>query len=229
VLGLDANVLLGYDTNMRAELIIAEVRTVFDDGSFTEVVVWRVPEPVPPSKHAFKYSLVYIVEGVRVLGFDNERGKEDHKHEDGTETKYDFSSIDTVLEDFAMAVDIGDRRMSKMQIEVGRSFRETMAEVAGAWNAAARGESITSINKVAFVSEEAFRSVLTTKRLELLRHLRKSPEAGFRPLARALGRDPSTVHGDVVALSELGLVTKAPNGRLSTNVDDITSVASIAA
>jgi len=96
---------LGYDTNMRAARIIAEVRTVFDDGSFTEVVVWRVPEPVPPSEHAYKYSLVYIVEGVRVLGFDNERGKGDHKHEDGIETKYEFSSIDTVLEDFVVAVE----------------------------------------------------------------------------------------------------------------------------
>jgi len=37
-----------------------------------------VPTPVPPTTHGFKYRLVYIVNGVRVVGFDNERGKGDH-------------------------------------------------------------------------------------------------------------------------------------------------------
>ena len=26
---------------------------------FIEAVIWQVPEPVPPSEHAFKYRLVY--------------------------------------------------------------------------------------------------------------------------------------------------------------------------
>ena len=44
------------------------------------MVVWRVPDPVPPSGHRFKYRLVYVESGRRVVGFDNERGKGDHKH-----------------------------------------------------------------------------------------------------------------------------------------------------
>jgi len=35
----------------------------------------EVPEPVPPTEHGYKYSAVYVVNGVRVVGFDNERGK----------------------------------------------------------------------------------------------------------------------------------------------------------
>ncbi len=39
------------------------------------MVVWRLPEPALPCAHPFKYRLVYVVEGERVIGFDNERGK----------------------------------------------------------------------------------------------------------------------------------------------------------
>jgi len=34
------------------------------------------------------YRMVYVVRGVRVIGFDNERGKGDHMHLHGFETPY---------------------------------------------------------------------------------------------------------------------------------------------
>jgi hypothetical protein len=37
-----------------------------------EIVIWRVPRPVPPSGHPFKYRLVYVAGGERVVGYDNE-------------------------------------------------------------------------------------------------------------------------------------------------------------
>ena len=43
-------------------------------GGIIEGVVWEVPTPVPPSEHPYKYRLVYIVAGERVMGYDNERG-----------------------------------------------------------------------------------------------------------------------------------------------------------
>ena len=61
---------------MKAQLLIRE-RVVYADGSLVEMVLWRVPKPVPPSKHGFKYRLVYIIAGKRALGYDNERGKGD--------------------------------------------------------------------------------------------------------------------------------------------------------
>lgn len=65
-----------------------------------EVVIWQVPEPVPPSEHAFKYRLVYIVEGQRVVGYDNERGKGDHKHINDDELPYTFTSPAQLMVDF---------------------------------------------------------------------------------------------------------------------------------
>lgn len=70
--------------NMRAELI-TDFKDVTPEGGLIQMVIWRVPEPVPPSTHGFKYRLVYVVDGMRVAGFDNERGKGDHCHLDGVE------------------------------------------------------------------------------------------------------------------------------------------------
>ena len=71
----------------------------YKDGR-VEMVVWGVPKPIDPSSHPFKYRLVYIVNGVRVVGYDNERGKGDHKHLKGEEFPYLFVDIPTLMADF---------------------------------------------------------------------------------------------------------------------------------
>ena len=63
-----------------------------------------MPEPVPPSEHHLKYSMVYIVGGARIIGFDNERGKGDHRHDRDVETDYMFSGMAQLLADFRAAV-----------------------------------------------------------------------------------------------------------------------------
>lgn len=90
--------------NMKATLI-TEFRDVAEDGSLIQMIVWRVPAPVPPTAHGFKYRLVYVVDGIRVVGFDNERGKGDHCHLDGEEFPYRFSTVDQLIEDFIAEVE----------------------------------------------------------------------------------------------------------------------------
>ena len=84
--------------------LITRFKDVAEDGSIIEAVVWRVPEPVPPTTHGLKYRLVYIVNGERVVGFDNERGKGDHCHVDGAERPYRFTTLDQLIEDFIAEV-----------------------------------------------------------------------------------------------------------------------------
>lgn len=84
--------------------LITRFKDVADDGSIIEAVVWGVPKPVPPTTHGLKYRLVYIVNGMRVVGFDNERGKGDHCHIDGTERPYRFTTLDQLIEDFIAEV-----------------------------------------------------------------------------------------------------------------------------
>ncbi|MGX7705316.1 toxin-antitoxin system TumE family protein [Methylobacterium sp. Gmos1] len=93
--------MLSHHDNMPAELLIRR-RVAFDERDFAELVVWRVPTPVPPTDHGFKYRLV---DGARVIGFDNERGKGDHRHDEGQETPYRFVDVDRLLGDFVEAVD----------------------------------------------------------------------------------------------------------------------------
>jgi Family of unknown function (DUF6516) len=89
---------------MQAKLI-TRFKDVTPEGGVIELVVWRVPEPVPPSEHGFKYRAAYAIDGVRVVGFDNERGKGDHCHIRGAERRYTFVSVDQLIEDFIAAVD----------------------------------------------------------------------------------------------------------------------------
>jgi hypothetical protein len=81
-------------------------RLVFEDGDFAIIKVWQVPAPVPPSQHRYKYSLVYVVNGVRVIGYDNERGKGDHRHLQDAETPYLFVSMRRLLDDFINDVNV---------------------------------------------------------------------------------------------------------------------------
>lgn len=74
------------------------------EGDIIELVIWRVPQRVPPATHDFKYSAAYVVNGVRVVGFDNERGKGDHCHLDGRERRYTFTSVEQLIDDFIAAV-----------------------------------------------------------------------------------------------------------------------------
>ena len=89
---------------MAAQLITA-IKNINPDGSILEIVIWKVPKPVPPTEHGYKYRAVYVVDGVRIVGFDNERGKGDHCHIDGKELPYAFIGVDQLLEDFIAAVE----------------------------------------------------------------------------------------------------------------------------
>ena len=89
---------------MTAQLITA-IKNINPDGSILEIVIWKVPKPVPPTEHGYKYRAVYVVDGVRIVGFDNERGKGDHCHIDGKEIPYAFKGVDQLLEDFIAAVE----------------------------------------------------------------------------------------------------------------------------
>jgi hypothetical protein len=84
---------------MKAELLFRQ-RIDYDDGAIVEIVLWRVPLPVPPSTHRLKYSLFYGRLGVREVGYDNERGKGNHRHFQGAETKYAFSTVEQLMADF---------------------------------------------------------------------------------------------------------------------------------
>jgi hypothetical protein len=89
---------------MAADLMINE-RHALTEISFVELVVWRLPSPLPGSSHNYKYRLALVVKGVCILRYDNESGKGDHKHFGDQETSYEFVSPQLLLKDFWHDVD----------------------------------------------------------------------------------------------------------------------------
>ena len=50
--------------------------------------------------HAFKYRLAFVRDGKRIVGYDIERGKGDHKHLRDREMAYRFVDVDALVLDF---------------------------------------------------------------------------------------------------------------------------------
>ncbi|RAU21973.1 hypothetical protein CU669_09735 [Paramagnetospirillum kuznetsovii] len=75
-------------------------RMDYPDGAIIEMVIWAVPSPVAGSRHSLKYSLFYGQDGQRLLGYDNERGKGDHRHVEGREEAYAFTTPEALIADF---------------------------------------------------------------------------------------------------------------------------------
>lgn len=71
-----------------------------DDGSILQFVVWELPEPLPGSRHRYKYRFYYGKGGICLVRYDNERGKGDHRHYRTREEQYLFNDLDILLQDF---------------------------------------------------------------------------------------------------------------------------------
>jgi len=92
---------------MKAALIF-RLKHEMDDGAIVEMVIWSVPQSVAGSRHGFKYRLYFGKGGKggkRIVGYDNERGKGDHRHVPGRESRYRFTSPDKLIADFLADVE----------------------------------------------------------------------------------------------------------------------------
>jgi predicted transcriptional regulator len=102
--------------------------------------------------------------------------------------------------------------MTNVKITVGGALEhEASRRFVEAWHRAERGETFRE-RHVAFESWDALARVLTNKRMDLLRHVRRHNVKSVRALAKALGRDYSNVHADVQALTAAGLLDADEDG-----------------
>lgn len=102
--------------------------------------------------------------------------------------------------------------MSKVKITVGGAMeKEASRRFVDAWHRAKKGETFEG-RHLAFESWDTLARVLTGKRMELLRYVRRHKVASVRALAKALGRDYSNVHADVQALTAAGLLDATDGG-----------------
>lgn len=85
--------------------LLARSKEIRDDGAIVEVVIWKLPEPLAPCPHRFKYRLFFGFPGREIVRYDNERGKGDHRHIAGAEVEYAFVSIEKLLDDFEQDIE----------------------------------------------------------------------------------------------------------------------------
>jgi hypothetical protein len=89
---------------MKAHRIFYD-KVVLSDGAIVEMTIWRLPTTSTERPHGLKYSLFFGRDGVRFVGYDNERGKGDHKHLGETESRYKFESVEKLVADFLADVE----------------------------------------------------------------------------------------------------------------------------
>lgn len=102
--------------------------------------------------------------------------------------------------------------MSNMKITVGGAMeKDASRRFVDAWHRAEGGQAFRE-RHLAFESWDALARVLTGKRMELLRYVRRHKVTSVRALAKALKRDYSNVHADVQALTAAGLLDATDSG-----------------
>lgn len=172
------------------------------------MTVWKALVAVPPTEHGFKYRLVYALEGQRIVGFDNERGKGDHMHVDGIELPYLFTSLEQLIMKRTLTITTGQDWRAALRAAGQRAAH-------GLFTGNYQGESLNFESPVAFFGQ------LSERRWLMVREMMGCGTVGVRELARRLERDVKRVHEDAQVLVKLGLLEKDDGGALRCPFDDI--------
>lgn len=103
--------------------------------------------------------------------------------------------------------------MTQQKIEIGvGDAKDSYQRFIKAWHQAESGESMDVEVHLNFEDLETLVSVLTAKRFELLRALRKHGPMSVRALSKNLGRDYKNVHVDTAALESVDLIQRDDEG-----------------
>ena len=82
---------------MKTKLVLHTKEIKHDE--IVEIKIWEVP-PSKDKPHGVKFSIAYIKNGKRLLGYDNAEGKGYHRHIHGKEEQYHFKDIWALLKEF---------------------------------------------------------------------------------------------------------------------------------
>lgn len=106
--------------------------------------------------------------------------------------------------------------MNTVVLEV-RSLAGTLADASRAMKTG-RAEREA---RISFATPELLWEVLTAKRWELLKILCGAGPVSIREAARRVGRDVKAVHGDVTALLNAGVLSRAADGGIEFPFDAV--------
>ena len=110
--------------------------------------------------------------------------------------------------------------MSKVKLHTG-SVEDMGHRFVDAWKRASAGKPVDETH-LTFLDLETMLATLSPKRLELLRHVRRTGPLSIKATAEGLGRDYKNVHSDVQALLATGLLDKE-GGRIVAPWDEVSA------
>lgn len=85
---------------MSDAILIEDRKFLLDSGAIVQIKIWQLPGATKETPHGLKYSLFYGRAGERIVGYDNEAGKGDHRHYREREETYRFTTYQNLLADF---------------------------------------------------------------------------------------------------------------------------------
>jgi Family of unknown function (DUF6516) len=86
---------------MKASAVLLQSRRLdLTNGTIIQIKIWQLPYTTDQRPHGLKYSLFYGRKGERIVGYDNEAGKGDHRHYRDREEPYSFTTMETLIADF---------------------------------------------------------------------------------------------------------------------------------
>jgi predicted transcriptional regulator len=85
-----------------------------------------------------------------------------------------------------------------------------MGDLVRAWKAGKPAKSA----RISFATPELLWKVLTARRWELIKTLCGAGPVSIREASRRVGRDVKTVHGDITALLNAGVLDRVEDGRI---------------
>ena len=80
--------------------LIEDRKAVLETGTIIQIRIWLLPRATDERPHRLKYSLFYGRPGERIVGYDNEAGKGDHRHYRDREEPYTLTSLEQLVADF---------------------------------------------------------------------------------------------------------------------------------
>lgn len=98
--------------------------------------------------------------------------------------------------------------MKVKRIDIGiKGLKESLKDFAEMWKKLEAGKKVKKEEGIYFDSIDTMRSVLTDKRLSILKVIRERQPKSVYQLAKLLGRDLKNVNQDLKLLADVGLVT----------------------
>jgi predicted transcriptional regulator len=119
--------------------------------------------------------------------------------------------------------------MAHIQIEI-KGERESARDFIEAWKQAEQGKiSEEPVQRLYFQDLQTLLSVLTPRRLDLLKKLYQQGPMSIRALSKYLGRDYKNVYQDTQALEQAGLISRNADQALAVPWGRILAEISLAA